>query len=113
MTTTSHLTQAVLELVTLQKPSCFVLSYFCLLSQECEWACLRGLAGLHGVVIFAVPQFAAGHLRHAGERDRHHRVWSVLALRRPGALPQASHVVRTQALPFFLFISSFIWPTCC
>lgn len=78
-------------------------------SQECGCVCLRWLSALHGVGGVSARQFVAGHLCHAGQGDRHHRVRSVRVVRRPGALPQASHLVSTQCFCFVyvLFILFF------
>lgn len=82
-------------------------------SQECGCVCLCGLSALHGLGGLSVGQFVAGHLCHAGQGDGHHRVRRVRALRRPGALPQASHQVSHQAFVYvlflFLILSWFMW----
>lgn len=80
-------------------------------SQEC-WCVLWGLSALHSVCMVSASQFDAGHLCHAGQGDRHHCVWSVRALRCPGALPQASNLVSKQGfcLIYVFFLSWFMWP---
>lgn len=66
---------------------------------------LRGLPALHRVAMVSVRQPVAGHVRHAGEGDGHHRLRGVRALRRPGALPQAPHPVSThRVFVYVLFV---------
>lgn len=62
--------------------------------QECVSVQRVWLLPLHDVPVLSGTLSVPGHLRHAGQRDGHHRVRSVCAVRRPGALPQASLLVR-------------------
>ncbi len=99
--------------------SSVIVSHLCSTSslsvfQERGCVCLWGLPALHGVGSVPARQFVAGHLCHAGQGDGHHCVRSVCALRRPGALPQAPHLVSTQGfcfvyVLFVFFLSWFMW----